>query len=230
MPAHRIASDGYLHPGSASHLIATGGYRQVNYALRVTANHSLIPSIAFTPTPDMAALTSPQDAEFYLDYDTGTSVTLTAPATDPASYHWDGWYVGAVRQTTNKTYNFTLTAATTVEARYNADFNITLIATLAGGSAAIYPTIVFDPTPDNEALASPQQADFVLNYDEDTVVTLTVPIRAPSAFRWWGWWIANTRVSWQREYEHTLIAGVTIEARYLHVRGRISKRRWWNNG
>lgn len=227
MPAHRIASDGYLVAGSASHLIASHGYRRPSSALRVTANHSLTPSIAFTPTPDRAALASPQDAEFFLDYDNSTSVTLTAPVIDPGGYVWDGWYVGAVRQTVNKAYNFMLTAATTVEARYNMDYDITLIATLAGGSSAIYPSIVFSPTPDNDALASPQQADFVLNYDEDTEVTLTAPTRNPPAFRWWGWWIASTRVSWQKTYVHTLTVGVTIEARYLHNRGRVSTRRWY---
>jgi len=175
----------------------------------------------------MAALASPQDAEFYLDYDQETSVTLTVPAVDPSGYHWDGWYVGAVRQTTAKAYNFTLNANTTVEARYNMDYNITVMATLAGGASTIYPTITFSPTPDNDALASPQQADFVLNYDADTEVTLTAPTANPPGFRWWGVWVGNTRQTWSKEYTFTLTAGVTVEFRYLHVRGRISKKRWW---
>lgn len=91
------------------------------WTLTVNSHDGLTPSIAFNPSPDNLGDNTPSNCNFSLQYDDNTSVTLTAPAEDPSGWNWDGWYVGGVRQTTSKEYNFSLTADTTVVATYTEE-------------------------------------------------------------------------------------------------------------
>ncbi len=172
-----------------------------NKALTVNSHDSLTPSIVFDPTPDEAALDSPQACDFALEYNVSESVTLTAPAADPAGWEWVGWYIGAALQSANKTWNFSLDNDTTVVATYVAIYTL-----IVNSHDELTPEITFNPTPDDSvaATASPQNCDFELQYEADTEVTLTAPDADPTGWLWDGWYLLGVRQETSKQWTFTM--------------------------
>ena len=121
LPDNPWAPDTQLEPADIpAPTVAAYEAPPTTWVLTVNSHDSLMPSIAFSPSPDNLGDNTPTSCNFTLQYDDATSVTVTAPAADPEGWVWDGWYIGAVKQTANKAYNFSLTADTTVVATYTA--------------------------------------------------------------------------------------------------------------
>jgi len=123
MGAGDTPTEGTYTRGTGSEPDAEVAAYVANKILTVNSHDGLTPSIAFDPTPDENGLESPQNCDFSLEYNADESVTLTAPASDPAGWEWVGWYIGGALQSANKVWNFTLSDDTIVVATYHVSGN-----------------------------------------------------------------------------------------------------------
>ena len=84
----------------------------------------------------------------------GTSVTVTAPSTDPDGYVFQGWYNGSSRQSTNKSYTFSMsTGNLTLTARYDRKYTLTINAGTNGkvntNQSYVTKTVYYNDVPDS---------------------------------------------------------------------------------
>ena len=96
------------------------------------------------------------------------------------------------------------------------EYVLSLQAEAPGARTTIFPVVVFSPTPDNSATATPQQCNFELVYNEGVSVTLTAPSSDPPGYRWDGWWNSDGRIQWPKEYVFSLTDSRVVIAHYIH--------------
>ena len=81
--------------------------------------------------------------------DVGSTVTVTAPATDPSGYTFAGWYEGTTKKSDNRSFSYTMpTSAATLTARYDHKYTLTISS--AHGTVTSSPvTVYYNDTPAN---------------------------------------------------------------------------------
>jgi hypothetical protein len=188
----------------------------------VTANYAVPVPYTLTvnstnPSSGVVITASPSDnnskssgsTSFVLTYNSGTAITLTAPATS-GSNTFSSW-TGCTSAST-ETCNVTLSANTTVTANYTVPvvtYNLTVDSTNPSSGVAI--TV----TPADNNSATNGSTSFMRNYNSGTAVTLTAP--ATSGSNTFSSWTGCASTS-SETCNVTLSANTTVTANYTIVK------------
>ena len=190
----------------------------LNAATTVTANYAapvtyVLTVNSTTPASGVAITASPADLNsktsgstgFTLSYNSGTAVTLTAPATSGGNTFssWTGCTTAS-----GATCNVTLNAATTVTANYAAP--VTYVLTVNSTTPASGVAITASPADLNSKTSG--STGFTLSYNSGTAVTLTAP--ATSGGNNFSSWTGCTTAS-GATCNVTLNAATTVTANYV---------------
>jgi type IV secretory pathway protease TraF len=179
-----------------------------------------------TPSTGVAITVTPADnngsangtTSFTRLYNTGTAVTLTAPAMSGVNTFksWSGCTAAST-----VTCNVTLTANTTVTANYTAPVTYTLTVNSTNPSSGV--TIAVSPADNNNT--SSGNTSLNLNYNTGTTVTLTAPATAGgnSLSSWTGCTVATNTTTCMV----TMTANTTVTANYT---GAVAGNTWYVSG
>ena len=108
-----------------------------------------------------------------------TSITVTAPATDPDGYVFVGWYEGTTLKSSNKSFSYTMpTDATILTARYDRKYTLTINKATDNGTVnATSKEVYYDDAPGSFTVTP--SSGYRIKYDNCT--NLSTYYTTPSA-------------------------------------------------
>ncbi len=153
-------------------------FAAVNYAEAYTltvSSYNPSSGIAITVSPNDTSGRSNGTTQFTRSYNSGASVTLTAPATTVVSsvtYYFQKWQRNSTDYTTNMTATITITGSVTMTARYTTtapSYTLTIASSNPGSGVAV------SVTPNDRNGQGNGTTQFTRSYNSGTSVTLTAP-------------------------------------------------------
>jgi hypothetical protein len=148
---------------------AAGKPVPTSYTLTV-ASQNPNSGVVITATKDLNRITS-GTTQFTLKYNSGTAVTLTAPATSTGG-SFSKWQMGGVDYATTASTSVTMTANTTMTAVYGTT---TTTYTLTVASANPTSGVAITVSPVDNTGAGNGSTQFTRTYNSGTAVSLTAP-------------------------------------------------------
>ncbi|HEY5381069.1 MAG TPA: glycoside hydrolase family 44 protein [Acidobacteriaceae bacterium] len=152
------------------------------YTLTVASTNPASGVAITSNTPDTNSISS-GSSQFTLAYDSGASVTLTAPATASNGNTFSSWT--GCTSTSGHTCTITISANATVTANYATPVTPVYNLTVASANPASGIAITASPADNNNASSGNSQ--FMLTYNSGTPVTLTAPATASNGNTFSSW-------------------------------------------